>query len=141
VVLDAAAQRRGGVRVRGGAVAGDAGELLGAGGVRAGHEGWGRMQALLRTYAWSWKDLRAELPALAAGWLPDDEGDLIGPGIAIDETAHLKHGDDTACVASPARRVHRQGGKLRHHRVHRLRHRTRGGLGGLRRVHAGPVGG
>lgn len=33
------------------------------------------------------------------GWLPDDEGDLIGPGIAIDETAHLKHGDDTACVA------------------------------------------
>ena len=52
----------------------------------AGHEGWGRMQALLRTYAWSWKDLRAELPALAAGWLPDDEGDLIGPGIAIDET-------------------------------------------------------
>ena len=65
----------------------------------AGHEGWGRMQALLRTYAWSWKDLRAELPALAAGWLPDDEGDLIGPGIAIDETAHLKHGDDTACVA------------------------------------------
>ena len=65
----------------------------------AGHEGWGRMQALLRTYAWSWKDLRAELPALAAGWLPDDKGDLIGPGIAIDETAHLKHGDDTACVA------------------------------------------
>ena len=37
--------------------------------------------------------------ALAAGWLPDDEGDLIGPGIAIDETAHLEHGDDTACVA------------------------------------------
>ena len=65
----------------------------------AGHEGWGRMQALLGTYAWSWKDLRAELPALAAGWLPDDAGDLIGPGIAIDETAHLKHGDDTACVA------------------------------------------
>ena len=73
----------------------------------AGHEGWGRMQALLGTYAWSWKDLRAELPALAAGWLPDDARDLIGPGIAIDETAHLKHGDDTACVVR-ARRVHRQ---------------------------------
>ncbi len=57
------------------------------------------MQALLRTYAWSWKNLRAELPALAAAWLPDDEGDLIGPGVAIGETAHLKHGDDTACVA------------------------------------------
>ena len=64
----------------------------------AGHEGWHRMQALLRTYAWDWKDLRAELPALAAAWLPDED-DLIGPGIAIDETAHLKKGDFTACVA------------------------------------------
>ena len=65
----------------------------------AGHEGWGRMQALLRTYAWDWKDLRAELPALAAAWLPDRDGDLIGPGIAIDETAQLKRGDATGCVA------------------------------------------
>ena len=30
---------------------------------------------------------------------PDPDGDLIGPGIAIDETAQLKHGDATACVA------------------------------------------
>ncbi|HEX9536643.1 MAG TPA: transposase [Streptosporangiaceae bacterium] len=65
----------------------------------AGHEGWGRMQALLRSYAWDWTDLRAELPGLAAAWLPDPEGDLIGPGIAIDETAHVKKGDATACVA------------------------------------------
>ena len=65
----------------------------------AGHEGWGRMQALLRSYAWDWKDLRAELPGLAAAWLADPGGDLIGPGIAIDETAHLKKGDATACVA------------------------------------------
>jgi hypothetical protein len=43
--------------------------------------------------------LRAELPALAAAWIPDLEGDLIGPGIVIDETAQLKHGDATACVA------------------------------------------
>ena len=57
------------------------------------------MQALLRSYAWDWKDLRAELAGLAAAWLPDREGDLIGPGIAIDETAHLKKGDATACVA------------------------------------------
>jgi hypothetical protein len=57
------------------------------------------MQALLRSYAWDWKDLRAELPGLAAAWLPDPDGDLIGPGIAIDETAHLKKGDATACVA------------------------------------------
>ena len=57
------------------------------------------MQALLRSYAWDWKDLRGELPALAAAWLPDRDGDLIGPGIAIDETADLKKGDATACVA------------------------------------------
>ena len=30
---------------------------------------------------------------------PDAGDDLIGPGIAIDETAQLKHGDATACVA------------------------------------------
>jgi hypothetical protein len=65
----------------------------------AGHEGPHRMQALLRTYRWDSKDLRGELPGLAAAWLPCDLGDLIGPGIAIDETAQLKHGDATACVA------------------------------------------
>jgi SRSO17 transposase len=65
----------------------------------AGHEGWGRMQALLGSYRWDWKNLRARLAALAAAWLPADAGDLIGPGIAIDETAQLKHGDATACVA------------------------------------------
>jgi SRSO17 transposase len=65
----------------------------------AGHESWGRMQALLGSYRWDWKDLRAQLPGLAAAWIPDADGDLIGPGIAIDETAQLKHGDATACVA------------------------------------------
>jgi SRSO17 transposase len=65
----------------------------------AGHEGWGRMQALLGSYRWDWEDLRAQLPGLAAAWIPDAGGDLIGPGIAIDETAHIKHGDATACVA------------------------------------------
>jgi SRSO17 transposase len=65
----------------------------------AGHEGQCRMQALLGSYRWAWTDLRAELPALAAAWLPDAGEDLIGPGIAIDETAQLKHGDATACVA------------------------------------------
>jgi len=65
----------------------------------AGHEGPHRMQALLGCYRWDWEDLRGELPGLAAGWLPCDPGDLIGPGMAIDETAQLKHGDATACVA------------------------------------------
>ena len=65
----------------------------------AGHESPYRMQALLRTYRWDWQELRAELPGLAQAWLPCDEDDLIGPGIAIDETAQLKDGDATACVA------------------------------------------
>jgi SRSO17 transposase len=65
----------------------------------AGHAGPHRMQALLGSYRWDWKDLRGELPGLAAAWLPCDPGDLIGPGIAVDETAQLKHGDATACVA------------------------------------------
>jgi len=65
----------------------------------AGHEGQCRMQALLGSYQWDWKDLRSQLPGLAAAWIPDLDGDLIGPGIAIDETAQLKHGDATACVA------------------------------------------
>lgn len=65
----------------------------------AGHEGWGRMQALLGSYRWDWTELRARLPGLAAAWIPDLDGDLTGPGIAIDETAHIKHGDATACVA------------------------------------------
>ena len=64
----------------------------------AGHEGQGRMQALVGSYVWDWGDLRAELAGLAGAWLPDREGDLIGPGIAIDETADLKAGDATACV-------------------------------------------
>ncbi len=65
----------------------------------AGHERPYRMQALLGSYRWDWKDLRAELPALARAWLPCDPGDLIGPGIAVDETAQLKDGDATACAA------------------------------------------
>jgi SRSO17 transposase len=65
----------------------------------AGHQGWSRMQALLGSYQWDWKDLRGRLAALAAAWVPDVDGDLIGPGLAIDETAQLKHGDATACVA------------------------------------------
>jgi len=65
----------------------------------AGYENPYRLQALLCSYRWDWKELRAELPGLARAWLPCDEGDLIGPGIAIDETAQLKDGDATACVA------------------------------------------
>lgn len=65
----------------------------------AGHEGWGCLRGLLGSYRWDWKELRAEPPSLATAWVPDDPEDLIGPGIAIDETAQLEHGDDTACAA------------------------------------------
>ena len=62
-------------------------------------EGPHRMQALLGSYRWDWRQLRGELAGLAAAWLPCDPHDMIGPGAAIDETAQLKHGDATACVA------------------------------------------
>lgn len=65
----------------------------------AGHEGWHRMQALLGSYRWDWTQLRDQLPALATRWLPGDAHDLVGPGVAIDETAQLKKGNATACVA------------------------------------------
>ena len=44
-------------------------------------------------------DSTQNLPGLAQAWLPCDEDDLIGPGLAFDETAQLKDGDATACVA------------------------------------------
>ena len=65
----------------------------------AGHDGQGRMQGLLGAYRWDWTRLRDQLPGLAAAWIPDSPPDLIGPGIAIDETAQLKKGEATACVA------------------------------------------
>ena len=65
----------------------------------AGHDGQGRMQGLLGSYRWDWARLRDRLPGLAAAWIPDSPQDRIGPGIAIDETAQLKKGDATACVA------------------------------------------
>jgi hypothetical protein len=65
----------------------------------AGHAGPHRMHALLSRYRWSWQDLREQLAPLAAACLPDDPADLIGPGLALDETADLRKGSSTACVA------------------------------------------
>jgi len=39
------------------------------------------------------------LPGLAQDVLRDDPADLIGPGLAFDETAHLRKGKFTACVS------------------------------------------
>ena len=64
----------------------------------AGHAGPHRMQALLSRYKWSWEELRG-LPGLAQEVLRDDPGDLIGPGLAFDETAHLRKGKSAACVS------------------------------------------
>ena len=66
---------------------------------KAGHEAPYRMQALLRRYQWRWEELRAELAGLAAACLPGDPDDPIGPGLAVDETADLRKGNSTACVA------------------------------------------
>jgi SRSO17 transposase len=57
------------------------------------------MQALLRTYRWRWEELRGLLPVLAQEVLRQDPGDLIGPGLAFDETADLRKGRSTACVS------------------------------------------
>ncbi|HEY1004922.1 MAG TPA: transposase [Streptosporangiaceae bacterium] len=67
--------------------------------LKAGHERPYRMQALLSRCAWSWEELRGLLPGLAQQVLPDNPDDLIGPGLAFDETADLRKGQSTACVA------------------------------------------
>ena len=67
--------------------------------LRAGHEGPHRLQALLSRHQWSWEELRGLLPGLAQDVLPGDPDDLIGPGLAFDETADLRKGRSTACVS------------------------------------------
>jgi SRSO17 transposase len=67
--------------------------------LKAGHEGPHRMQALLSRHKWRWEELRDLLPGLAQGVLRDDPDDLIGPGLAFDETADLRKGKSTACVS------------------------------------------
>lgn len=66
---------------------------------RAGHTVPYRMQSLLRRYMWRWQDVRRELAGLAEAVMPEDPGDPIGPGLAVDETADLRKGSSTACVA------------------------------------------
>ena len=106
----------------------------------AGHEGPHRMQALLRRYKWPWEKLRDALPALAAECLPDDPDDLIGPGIAIDETADLKKGHGHRLRLTAACGGHREGRELRDLGVRRPGHRARAGVGRFRRVHARVLG-
>ena len=65
----------------------------------AGHPNWSRMQALLGRYVWDYTVLRAGLAPLAARWLACPDGGLLGPGLAIDETAALKKGNHTFAVA------------------------------------------
>jgi len=105
----------------------------------AGHEGPHRMQALLRRYRWSWEKLRDALPHLAAQCLPGDPDDLTGPGIAIDETAHLKKGKATACVSPQHAGV---TGKVENcvTWVFSALVAARAGMGRFRRVHARVLG-
>jgi SRSO17 transposase len=65
----------------------------------AGHANWSRMQALLGRYVWDYTVMRAKLAPLAARWLRCPQEDLIGAGLAIDETAALKKGDHTFAVS------------------------------------------
>jgi len=66
---------------------------------RAGHGLPYRMQGLLGRSRWRWEDLRELLPALVQDVLAGGPGGGIGPGLAIDETAGLRKGTATACVA------------------------------------------
>ena len=65
----------------------------------AGHANWSRMQALLGRYVRDYTVLRAGLAPLAAQWLRCPDTDLIGAGVAIDESAALKKGDHTFAVS------------------------------------------
>lgn len=65
----------------------------------AGHAGWSRMQALLNQYVWDYTELRSCLAPVAARYLRCEDDDLIGPGLAVDETAALKKGDATFAVS------------------------------------------
>ena len=95
----AAAHHRDGDGLRPGAVTGDAGELLGAGGegrARGAAPDAGpaqQEQVAVGTGA------GAAAGAGAGGACADDPEDEIGPGLAIDETADLRKGKSTACVS------------------------------------------
>jgi DDE superfamily endonuclease len=78
-----------------GEVAGNCWQLAQA----AGHASPRRMQELLGCYQWDWRDLRAELAGVAGAYLSCPSQDIAGPGLAIDETAHLKKGKHTAGVS------------------------------------------
>jgi hypothetical protein len=66
---------------------------------KAGHEGPHLIQSLLSRRKWRWEPVRAALPQLARQVLRDDPDDEIGPGLALDETAHLRKGKSAACVS------------------------------------------
>ena len=66
---------------------------------KAGHEGPHLIQSLLSRRKWRWEPVREALPRLARQVLRDDPDDLIGPGLALDETAHLRKGKSAACVS------------------------------------------
>jgi hypothetical protein len=64
----------------------------------AGHDGWGRMQALLNSCVWDHTAVRDLLAPLAGRWLTCPADDPVGQGIAVDETAALKKGDHAFAV-------------------------------------------
>ena len=82
-----------------GAVAGDAGELLGAGPEGPGMRGRTGCRPCSAGISGRGRNSAGVLPGLAQEVLRDDPDDLIGPGLAFDETADLRKGKSTACVS------------------------------------------
>ena len=102
----------------------------------AGYESPYRMQALLGSYRWGWRELRAELPALAQGVAAVRSGGSDRPGARVRRDRAAEGRGRHRVRRTPACRVHRARGELRDDRVRRVRDHIGAGLGGLRCVHA-----
>jgi hypothetical protein len=79
----------------------------------AASAGENRMQALQGSYRWDWKNLCGELVG------------LIGPWIAIDETAQLKRGDADAELLAGRVTLPQATPEVRVPRAKQMRPRTR----------------
>jgi len=65
---------------------------------KAGYDTPGPFQSLIAENAWDHDELWHRVATSAPRWLPCPAEDPLGPGIAVDETAHLKRGHHTVAA-------------------------------------------